>query len=85
MGELDLTDRIPADATLLKVWYEMRPLVEGAELIARIWSGAPNDAVVIRGDSGEAIVHLGVPQRLWYQRPININLKLKLLAYKIEE
>lgn len=82
MPEIDLSAQIPADAIWLKIRYQMKPLKEGANLIARIWSGKLDDAVVIRGNSGDAFVKLDVPQKLSYQHPVNMELKLKVVAYK---
>ena len=83
MPEVDLSSQIPHNARWIKVRYEMTPLKEGATLISRVWSGSLDDAVVIKGESGEAFVRLDVPQKLWYQRPVTLNLKLKVVAYKV--
>ena len=82
MPEIDLSSQIPPTARWLKIRYEMRPLKEGANLIARLWSGNLDEAVVIKGEAGDAFVKLDVPQKLSYQRPVNIDLKLKVVAYK---
>jgi hypothetical protein len=85
MPEVDLSGKVPADARWLKLRYEMKPLKEKAELIARVWSGSMDDAVVIKGPSGDAFLKLGVPQKLSYQRPVTVELKLKVVAYKVVE
>jgi hypothetical protein len=82
MPKIDLSAQIPKNASWLKIRFEMKPLKEGANLIARVWSGPMDEAVVIKGESGDAFVKLGVPQTLWYQRPVNIELNLKVVAYK---
>lgn len=76
---------IPSQATWVKVHFEMTPRKEGADLIARIWSGSLDDAVVIKGSSGDAFVKLTKPQTISYQRPVTVELKLKVTAYKVSE
>ncbi len=83
MPDVDLSQQIPPNARWLKIRYEMKPLKEGANLIARIWSGKLDDAVVISGASGDVFVRLDAPQKVSYQRPVNIDLKLKVVAYKV--
>lgn len=85
MPEVDLSTQIPANARWIKVRYDLKPIKEGANLIARLWSGKLDDAVVIKGASGEAFVKLDVPQKLSYQRPVNVELKLKVVAFKVVE
>lgn len=85
MPTVDLSSQVPPEARWLKLRYEMKPLKPGAELIARVWSGQLDDAVVIKGEAGDAFVRLDVPQKLWYQRPVTIELKLKVVAYKAME
>jgi hypothetical protein len=82
MPEVDLSRQIPPDARWLKLRYEMRAEKTGAELIARLWSGNVDQAVVIKGENGDAFVRLDVPQKVWYQRPVGVDLKLKVIAYK---
>lgn len=82
MPDVDLSAQIPPEARWLKVRYEMKPLKDGANLIARLWSGDINEAVVIKGAGGDAFVKLNVPQKLWYQRPVGVELKLKVVAFK---
>lgn len=84
MPEVDLSGQIPPTARWLKLRYEMKPQKEGAELIARIWSGELKEAVVIKGESGDAFVKLNVPQKVSYQRPVGVELKLKVIAYKAD-
>lgn len=86
MPEVDLSQQIPATARWLKVRYEITPKKVGANLIARLWSGNLDEAVVIKGPAGEAFIKLNVPQKIWFQRPVNVDLKLKVVAYKdVEE
>ena len=84
MPEVDLTQQIPPSARWLKLRFEMKASKPGADLIARIWSGNINEAVVIKGESGDAFVRLGVPQKVSYQRPVGVDLKLKVIAYKAD-
>ncbi|MFN0118832.1 MAG: hypothetical protein ACKVQC_11150 [Elusimicrobiota bacterium] len=85
MPEVDLSKKIPGNATWLKLHYEMKPLKEGANLIARVWSGNLDEAVVIKGNSGEAFIKLNKPQMISYQRPVNIELSMKVMAFKTGE
>ena len=84
MPEADLSPVVPPSAVWVKIHYEMRPKKPGANLIARLWSGGPvpEDAVVIKGESGDVFIKLKTPQKLSYQNPVNIELKLKVVAYK---
>ena len=82
MPEVDLSKAVAEDARWVKIHFEITPLKPDAQLIARVWSGTMDDAVVIKGESGEAFVKLEKPQRISYQRPVNVELKLKVLAYK---
>ncbi len=82
MPEVDLSEQIPADARWLKIRYKISPKKAGANLIARMWSGNLDEAVVIKGPEGDAFVKLNVPQKLWYQHPVNVDLKLKVVAFK---
>ncbi len=77
-----MSNQIPPDARWLKLRYEMKAEKPGAELIARLWSGKLDEAVVIKGESGDAFVRLDVPQKVSYQRPVGVELKLKVIAYK---
>lgn len=83
MPELDLSDKIPANARWIKIRFEMKPLKPEAELIARLWSGSLEEAVVVRGESGDAFIKLQKPRLLSYQRPVSVELKLKIIAYKL--
>jgi hypothetical protein len=80
--EIDLSHQIPAEARWVKLRFEIKPLKDGAELLARVWSGSLDDAVVLKGAEGEAFLRLDAPQRLSYQRPATVDLKLKVVAYK---
>ena len=66
----------------VKIHYEIRPKRAGADLLARVWSGSLDDAVVIRGESGDVFVKLQTPQKLSYQAPVTVDLKLKVVSYK---
>lgn len=83
MPEVDLSAVVPPNASWVKLHFEMKALKPEAQLIARIWSGALDDAVVIKGESGDAFVKLNVPQKISYQRPVTIELQLKVMAYKV--
>ena len=85
MPEVDLSAQIPPNARWVKVRYEMSPKKDGANLVARLWSGSLDDAVVIKGAEGDAFVRLDKAQSLSFQRPVNIDLKLKVVAYKTKE
>lgn len=85
MPEADISPVVPPDATWVKLHYMMTPKREGADLIARVWSGALDDAVVIKGPEGDVFVKLGVPQRLSYQAPVTVDLKLKVTAFKAHD
>ena len=82
MPDADLSSVIPPDAIWVKLHYEMRAKKSGADLIARVWSGSLDDAVVIKGESGDVFVKLLTPQKLSYQAPVTVELKLKVMAYK---
>jgi hypothetical protein len=82
MPDVDLSREIPADARWLKLRYEMKAAKADAQLIARLWSGNIEQAVVIKGESGDAFVKLNTPQKVSYQRPVGVDLKLKVIAYK---
>ncbi len=82
MPEVDLSPAVPPTARWIKLHYEMKPRKPGARLIARVWSGPLDDAVVIRGGSGDVFLPLKAPQRLSYQHPVTVQLKLKVTAYK---
>jgi hypothetical protein len=81
MPEADLSSAIPATAVWVKLRYALAPKRPGADLIARVWSGALDDAVVLRGPSGEAVVKMNVPQKVSYQAPVTVALSLKVVGY----
>ncbi len=84
MPDVDLSDKIPPSARWVKIHYEMRPLKPNAQLVARLWSGGSlDDAVVIKGESGDVFVRLDKPQTISYQRPVTVELKVKVLAFKV--
>jgi hypothetical protein len=83
MPEVDLSDVIPPEASWVKLKYEMRPKSPEAQLIARVWSGQHlDDAVILKGESGDVFVRLEKPQSISFQRPVTVELKLKVVAYK---
>jgi|GEM_PF-3799215 len=84
MPKVDLSEKIPPDAKWVKLQYEMSPRHPEAELVARLWSGAMDDAVVIKGREGNIMVRLDEPQTIFYQRPVTVELKLKVVAYKVD-
>lgn len=85
MPNVDLSERIPPEARWLKVHFEMTALKPGAELIGRIWSGLMDEAVVIKGAAGDAFIKMNTPQKISYQKPVNVDLKLRVVAYKVVE
>jgi hypothetical protein len=82
MPDADLSSAVPREALWVKLHYEIRPRKPGADLIARVWSGRLDDAVVIKGESGDVFVKLLAPQKISYQAPVTVELKLKVVAYK---
>ena len=84
MAEVDLSKAVPKEAQWIKVHYEIKPKKPGADLIARIWSGEQidEDTVVIKGPSGDAFVKMKIPQKLYYEFPVTVDLSLKVTAYK---
>lgn len=82
MPEADLSSVVPKDAVWVKLHYEITPKKPGADLVARVWSGTLDDAVVIRGESGDVFIKLLTPQKVSYQAPVTVALKLKVMAYK---
>ena len=86
MPEADLSAVVPPAARWVKIRYTLRPKAEGANLIARVWSDVTNkEAMVLKGESGEAFVRLKIPQKLFYQNPVNVEMKLKVIAFKQAE
>ncbi len=82
MPETDLSPVVPPDATWAKIRYEIAAASPGAILTARLWSGPLDDAVTIKGPSGEVFIRLKQPQRLSYSKPNGVSLKMKVVAYK---
>jgi len=82
MPEVNLSAVIPETTAWVKVHYEMVPVKEGADLIARVWSGILDEAIVLKGPSGDVFVKLNKPLSLSYQNPVTVKLKLKIVAYK---
>jgi hypothetical protein len=82
MPDINLSDQIPASARWIKVRYEIKPIKDGADLIARVWSGSMDEAQTLRGAAGDVFIKLDKPQTLSYQRPVTVELKLKVVAYK---
>ncbi len=82
MPDVDLTTMIPAGATWVKLRYKMKPAKPGADLIARVWSGVLDEAVVIKGESGDAFIKINKPNTISYQRPVTVQLELKVVGYK---
>ena len=85
MPEVDLSKKVPKKARWVKLRFELSSKKPGADLIARVWSGALDNAVVLKGSSGHAFVRLDKPQTISYQRPVTVELKLKVVAYKVAE
>jgi hypothetical protein len=82
MPDVDLSPAVPASASWVKLRYEISGLKPDARLIARLWSADVKEAVVIQGASGDVFVKLKTPQKLSYQHPVDVRLKLKVTAYK---
>lgn len=82
MPDTDLSPAVPPDAKWVKIRYAMNATQTGPELTAKLWSGPQDDAVTIKGSSGEVLIKLRHPQRLSYAKPNGIELKLKVVAYK---
>jgi hypothetical protein len=82
---VDLSQGIPVGARWIKVRFSMRTRKPGEPLAARLWSGDPAKAVVIKGGSGDAFVKLEVPQTLSYENADGIDLSLKVVAYKLSD
>lgn len=85
MPFVDLSQGIPVGARWIKVRFSMRSQKAGEPLLARIWSGDPSKAVVVKGASGDAFVKLEVPQTLSYEHAPGLDLSLKVVAYKLTE
>ena len=83
MPEVDLSPVVPVTARWVKLHYEIHPRKSGAQLIARLWSDTfLKDPTVIRGESGDVFVKLNLPQKIFYQHPVTVTLKLKVTGYK---
>jgi hypothetical protein len=81
---VDLSAAIPAGARWIKVRYRMTSTSQ-KPLVARLWSGNPASAVIVKGSAGDAFVRLDVPQTLSYERASGVDLQLKVIAYKLTE
>lgn len=84
MPETDLSPVVPPDACWVKIRYEMKEETPGVPLAARLWSGPMDDAITIKGASGEVLIKLRDPQKLSYSKPGGVGLKLKVVGYKTE-
>lgn len=82
MPEINLADQLPATARWIKIRYQIKALKPDAKLVARVWSGSMDDAITIQGPEGDVFLKLDKPQSLSYQRPVTVELKLKVVAYK---
>lgn len=82
MPDTDLSPAVPPDATWAKIRYTMETADPAVELTAKLWSGPLDDAVTIKGSSGEVLIKLRQPQRLSYAKPNGIELKMKVVAYR---
>ena len=82
MPDTDLSPVVPPNATWVKIRYAMGAPAPTIDLTARLWSGPMDDAVTIKGATGEVFIKLRQPQRLSYEKPEGIKLNLKVLAYK---
>ncbi len=82
MPDTDLSPVVPPNATWVKIHYAMEAPAPTTDLTAQLWSGPLDDAVTIKGSSGEVFIRLRQPQRLSYSKSNGIRLKLKVVAYK---
>lgn len=82
MPDADLSPVVPPTARWVKLQFRLNAKTPGAKLTARVWSGAAEGAVALQGPEGFAFVRLSVPQRLSYQAPADVELKLKVIAFK---
>ncbi|MBL0349334.1 MAG: hypothetical protein IPP68_03020 [Elusimicrobia bacterium] len=82
MPDADLSPAVPPTARWVKLQYQLKAKTPGARLTARVWSGAAEGAVALQGPEGFAFVRLSVPQRLSYQAPADVEIKLKVIAFK---
>ena len=82
MADADLSPVVPPTARWVKLQFQLKGKTPGARLTARVWSGAPEGAVVLNGPEGFAFVRLAAPQRLSYQAPAEVELKLKVVAFR---
>jgi hypothetical protein len=55
MPDTDLSPAVPPDATWAKIRYTMETVDPAAELTAKLWSGPLDDAVTIKGPTGEVL------------------------------
>ncbi len=72
-------------AKWIKVRFSMRAKKPTSPLVAKVWSGSPDKAVVIKGPSGDAFIKLEVAQTLSYDHADGIDLSLKVVAYKLDD
>lgn len=85
MPFVDLSQGVPVGARWIKVRYTLRPKKAGEPLLAKIWSGNPARAVLLKDATGEALLKLEVPQTLSYECGDAIDLSLKVVAYNLSE
>jgi hypothetical protein len=85
MAFVDLSQAVPVGARWIKVRYIIRSRHPAEPLTAKMWSGDPAKAVVIKGPSGDAFVRLEVPQTLSYEHAPGVELSLKVVAYKLSD
>lgn len=85
MPFVDLSQGIPAGARWIKIRFSMRTKTPDEPLAAKLWSGDPSKAVVIKGRSGDAFVKLEVPQTLSYEHAAGVELSMKVVAYKLSD
>jgi hypothetical protein len=82
---VDLSQGVPVGAKWIKVRFSLRTRKPAEPLIARIWSGNPAKAVVVKGPAGDAFIKLEVPQTLSYDHADGLDLSLKVVAYKLDD
>jgi hypothetical protein len=82
MPESDLSPVVPPNATWVKMHYEIKTSSPEVEPTAKLWSGPRENPITVRGPSGDVFVKLRAPQRLSYEKPAGVELKLKVVSYK---
>jgi hypothetical protein len=85
MPFVDLSQGVPAEARLIRLRFGMRTRKAGEPLLAKVWSGDSTKGILLKGERGEAVIRLDVPQTLSYEHADGIDLTLKVVAYNLSE